>query len=42
MTGIEVSPEAIVERMLSVGQPDKIVLFGSQARNSAHARSDYD
>ena len=42
MTGIEVSPEAIVERVLSVGQPDKIVLFGSQARNSVHARSDYD
>lgn len=42
MVESEVSPDAIVERVLSAGQPDKIVLFGSQARNSANARSDYD
>jgi len=40
MVRIEVSPDAIVERVLSAGHPDKIVLFGSQARNSAQARSD--
>ena len=42
MVRIEVSPDAIVERVLSAGHPDKIVLFGSQARNSAQARRDFD
>lgn len=42
MTEIEVTPDAIVQRVLSAGQPDKIVLFGSQARNSAHTGSDFD
>jgi predicted nucleotidyltransferase len=42
MVGIEVSSDAMVQRVLRAGQPEKIVLFGSQARNSSHARSDYD
>jgi predicted nucleotidyltransferase len=42
MVEIEVSPDAIVERVLSAGQPEKIVLFGSRGRNATQARSDYD
>jgi predicted nucleotidyltransferase len=42
MVEIHVSPDAIVERVLSAGQPEKIILFGSHARDSAHAHSDYD
>ena len=42
MVEIDVSPDAIVERVLRAGQPDKIVLFGSQARKSAREGSDYD
>jgi uncharacterized protein len=42
MVEIQVSPDAIVQRVLSAGQPEKIVLFGSQARNSVQAHSDYD
>ena len=38
----EISADEIVRRLLGAGQPQKIVLFGSQARNSAHSRSDYD
>jgi predicted nucleotidyltransferase len=42
MVESEVSPETIVERVLSAGQPEKIVLFGSRGRDSAQAHSDYD
>jgi predicted nucleotidyltransferase len=38
----EVPPDAIIERVLSAGQPDKIVLFGSRSRNTTHPQSDYD
>ena len=38
----EIPPDAIVQRVLSAGQPEKIVLFGSRARNTTHSRSDYD
>jgi uncharacterized protein len=39
---IDVSPELIVQRLLAAGQPEKIILFGSRARDAAHACSDYD
>lgn len=42
MVETHISPDAIVQRVLSAGQPEKIVLFGSQARSTTHARSDYD
>jgi uncharacterized protein len=42
MVEIEVSADAIIERVLSAGQPEKIILFGSRGRNSAQARGDYD
>jgi predicted nucleotidyltransferase len=32
----------VVRRILTVSRPLKIVLFGSQARGTAHARSDLD
>ena len=34
--------DAIVERILAVGSPEKIVLFGSRARGTAGANSDLD
>jgi uncharacterized protein len=37
-----VSPEIIVQRLLGVGHPHRIVLFGSRAKDSARERSDYD
>ena len=38
----EISPDIIVQRLLSAGQPEKIVLFGSRGRAAANARSDFD
>ena len=38
----QVSPELIVQRLLRAGHPQRIILFGSQACNSARERSDYD
>lgn len=38
----EVSPDIIVQRLLAAGNPERIILFGSRARDAAHARSDYD
>ena len=32
----------IVQQLLRAGQPQKIILFGSQARGQASAESDYD
>ncbi len=32
----------IVQRILAVGHPQKIILFGSHARGEAHPDSDYD
>jgi uncharacterized protein len=32
----------IVQQMLRAGDPQKIILFGSQARGQASAESDYD
>jgi uncharacterized protein len=32
----------VVKRILSVGNPEKIILFGSQARKTATATSDID
>jgi uncharacterized protein len=34
--------QTIVQRLLASGQPQKIVLFGSQARGEAGHDSDYD
>jgi len=34
--------QTIVQRMLAAGQPQKIILFGSQARGQADRDSDYD
>ena len=34
--------QTIVQRLLAVGQPQKIILFGSQARRQAGRDSDYD
>jgi predicted nucleotidyltransferase len=34
--------QAVVRRMLAVGAPDKIILFGSRARGEARADSDLD
>jgi uncharacterized protein len=34
--------QTIVQRLLAAGQPQKIVLFGSQARGEAGRDSDYD
>jgi predicted nucleotidyltransferase len=34
--------QTIVQRLLAAGQPQKIVLFGSQARGEAGQDSDYD
>jgi predicted nucleotidyltransferase len=34
--------QTMVQRMLVVGQPQKIILFGSQARGQAGRDSDYD
>ncbi|NLF83501.1 MAG: nucleotidyltransferase domain-containing protein [Candidatus Gastranaerophilales bacterium] len=34
--------ENIIQRILQVTTPDKIILFGSHARNEASAESDYD
>ena len=42
MSDANVFPEDIVRRVLSAGQPERIVLFGSRARDSAHEGSDYD
>ncbi|SRR5258706_49116 len=32
----------IVQRLLAAGQPQKIILFGSRAREQARSDSDYD
>jgi predicted nucleotidyltransferase len=32
----------MTRRIRSVGDPEKIILFGSQARGTAHADSDFD
>lgn len=37
-----ISLELIVQRLVKAGHPQRIILFGSQARNSASERSDYD
>jgi predicted nucleotidyltransferase len=34
--------QTIVQRLLAAGQPQKIILFGSQARGRAGLDSDYD
>ena len=34
--------QTIVQRLLAAGQPQKIILFGSQARGQASRDSDYD
>jgi len=34
--------QIIVQRLLATGQPQKIILFGSQARGQASRDSDYD
>jgi predicted nucleotidyltransferase len=34
--------QTIVQRLLKAGQPQKIILFGSQARGQADRDSDYD
>ena len=34
--------QTIVQRLLAAGQPQKIILFGSQARGQAGRDSDYD
>ena len=34
--------QTIVQRLLEAGQPQKIILFGSQARGEAGHDSDYD
>jgi uncharacterized protein len=34
--------QEIVRRIVATSQPDKVVLFGSRARNSARPDSDYD
>ena len=34
--------QTIVQRLLAAGQPQKIILFGSQARGEAGRDSDYD
>lgn len=34
--------QEMVQRMLKVGQPHKIILFGSRAQGNARADSDYD
>ena len=34
--------QTIVQRLLAVGQPQKIILFGSQARRQSGRDSDYD
>ena len=44
---ISFSPEEptlrqIVQKLLGVGHPQKIILFGSQARGQASSESDYD
>ncbi|MBI4874130.1 MAG: nucleotidyltransferase domain-containing protein, partial [Acidobacteria bacterium] len=38
----EVTADAIVRRLLTAGEPDKVVLFGSRARKESHPGSDYD
>ena len=37
-----INSDSIVQRVLSAGHPEKIVLFGSRARNTTHPESDYD
>lgn len=34
--------EEIIDRILKVIQPDKIILFGSRARGESNKQSDYD
>jgi predicted nucleotidyltransferase len=34
--------QTVVQRLLAAGQPQKIILFGSQARGQAGRDSDYD
>jgi predicted nucleotidyltransferase len=34
--------DKIIERILKVIVPEKVILFGSQARGDAHPESDYD
>ncbi len=38
----QISPELIVQRLLGVGRPQRIVLFGSRGRDVTHETSDYD
>src|SRR5271168_4259185 len=42
MVETDLNYEIIVQRVLSAGQPRKIVLFGSRVRNTTHPQSDYD
>ena len=34
--------DQIVQQMLDIGQPQKIILFGSRAKGQADSESDYD
>jgi predicted nucleotidyltransferase len=38
----DIAAEEIVRRLLSAGQPEKVVLFGSRARSDSGPASDYD
>jgi predicted nucleotidyltransferase len=42
MVETELNSQIIVQRVLSAGHPEKIVLFGSRASNTTHPQSDYD
>ncbi len=40
--GADQQLDEMIQRILTVGNPDKIVLFGSRARGEANPDSDYD
>jgi predicted nucleotidyltransferase len=42
MLKTEIPLDVIVQRVLNAGHPQKVVLFGSRARNLTHPQSDYD